>query len=171
MTARTPVRLFRSRKAKLARSHWRQLGGGLVEHALVLVIFLSVVFAIIDFGRAMYTLHYVSNAAREAARWASVRSSTSQAPNAPATPGAMGSVQSTFASSSALAGMGIDPNKLTFDTTWPPTPTGPTACNVGANHPGCVVQVHVKYTYEFMFPLLPTGTFDMNSTSKMVITQ
>lgn len=161
-----PVCAFRCRKARLEGSRNQQLGAGLVEQALVLVIFLSVMFAIIDFGRALYTFHYVSNAAREAARWASVRSTNSKAPNAPAT---AGNVQTTFASSSALAGMAIDPSKLTFATSWIAPPKGPSTCP--ANVAGCVVQVHVTYTYKFMFPFLPSGSFDMNSTSKMVITQ
>src|SRR5262249_53550139 len=54
-----------------------QRGSSLVEQAVVLVILLTILFAIIDFGRALYTYHFVSNAAREATRWASVRSSSS----------------------------------------------------------------------------------------------
>jgi Flp pilus assembly protein TadG len=141
-----------------------QQGSSLVEQALVLVILLTVMFAIIDFGRALYTYHFVSNAAREAARWASVRSQKSSL--GAATPG---NVQSTFGSSSALAGMAIDSSKITFNTTWAAAPSGPAVCP--ANQPGCIVQVQVKYPYAFMFPFLPTGAIDMQSTSRLVITQ
>jgi hypothetical protein len=53
-----------------------QRGSALVEQALVLTILLAVIFGIIDSGRALYTYHFVSQAAREATRWASVRGST-----------------------------------------------------------------------------------------------
>jgi len=135
----------------------------------VLVILLAVLFAIIDFGRALYTYHFVSNVAREATRWASVRSDNSQAPNAPAN---SGNIKTTFGSSSALAGMALDPTKLTFDVTHPAIGTGPAACRVaGNNKAGCLVQVHVTYSYRFMVPFLPASAFDMNSTSRMVISQ
>jgi Flp pilus assembly protein TadG len=141
-----------------------------VEYALVLVIFLSIIFAIIDFGRALYTYHFVSNVAREATRWASVRSSTTKLPGGAATNGASGTVQQTFASSTALAGMGLDPSKITMTTSFVNSPSGAPACG-GANKPGCVVQVQVTYAYNFIFPFLPAGTINMQSTSQMVITQ
>lgn len=52
----------------------RQRGRGqaLAEFALVVPIFLVFVFAIIDFGRYVYTANTLSNSAREAARVGSV---------------------------------------------------------------------------------------------------
>src|ERR1700685_2577273 len=52
-------------------------GSTIVEFALVITVLFSMVFGIIDFGRAVYAYHYVSNAAREASRFASVRGSQS----------------------------------------------------------------------------------------------
>ena len=45
-------------------------GNGLVEYALVLMFLMSMLLGIVDFGRALYTYHFLSNAAREATRWA-----------------------------------------------------------------------------------------------------
>ena len=48
-------------------------GNGLVEYALVLMFLMSMLLGIVDFGRALYSYHFLSNAAREATRWAAVR--------------------------------------------------------------------------------------------------
>lgn len=52
-------------------------GQGLVEFALVLPIFLLIVFGVIDAGRLIFTYNNVSSAARSAARVAIVNQSTS----------------------------------------------------------------------------------------------
>jgi Flp pilus assembly protein TadG len=139
-------------------------GATLVEQALVLVLFLTVVFAIIDFGRALYTYHFVSNAAREATRWASVRGTACTAPDCPAKPG---DVQTYVAN---VSGLGLDPTKVTATTTIVTPPNGVPGCDNNPK-PGCVVEVEVDYSYNFIFPFLPTGPLLMKSTSQMVISQ
>lgn len=54
----------------------RARGQALVEFALVIPIFLLMVFGIIDAGRLIYTYNTVSNAARDGARVAIVNQST-----------------------------------------------------------------------------------------------
>ena len=54
------------------RTAARDCGATLVEFALVCSLFLVMLFGVIEFGRALYTYHFVSHAAREAARWAAV---------------------------------------------------------------------------------------------------
>jgi Flp pilus assembly protein TadG len=146
----------------------KERGSTLLEYGLVIAMMVIVMVAIIEFGQALYTYHFVSNAAREATRWASVRSLTTNLPGGAAT---KGNVQQTFASAASLAGMGLDHHQITIDTTWiaPPTPTP--KCTPPANKPGCVVQVNVTYSYNFFFPFLPTSPVIMTSTSQMVITQ
>ena len=51
-------------------------GNNLIEYAIVFMFFMSMVLGIVDFSRALYTYHFLSNAAREATRWAAVRGST-----------------------------------------------------------------------------------------------
>jgi Flp pilus assembly protein TadG len=143
----------------------RERGTTLVEQALVLVFLLTMMFAIIDFGRALYTYHFVSNAAREATRWASVRGVNSNLPGAPAT-GA--SVQALVKN---VSGMGLDPTKITVTTAWLAPPNNSPACIQNIKNPGCVVQVSVQYQYKFFFPFLPTSPITMQSTSEMVISQ
>ena len=50
-----------------------QLGQGLVEFALIIPLFLLLVFAMVDFGMGFYSWITVTNAAREGARVGAVR--------------------------------------------------------------------------------------------------
>jgi Flp pilus assembly protein TadG len=157
------------RKSRIgATAKRRESGSGLVEQALVLTVLLAVMFGIIDCGRALYTYHFVSEAAREATRWASVRGNkcaglTGGCP-------ADGADVQTFVAN--VSGMGLDPAKITATTSWPIQPYSSAACAaVDIKSPGCVVQVQVDYAFQFILPFLPASAFTMSSTSQMVITQ
>jgi len=54
-------------------------GQALVEFAMVLPIFMVLLFALLDFGRVVYAQNTVAQAAREAARFAAVSPSESKA--------------------------------------------------------------------------------------------
>ncbi len=147
-------------------------GSNLVEQSFIIIVLLMLLFGIFDFGRALYTYHFVSNVAREASRWASVRGSTCNAgalSGCPATSGSSGNIQTTF--SANMSNMGLDPNKITFTTTWVAPPNASVTNCTPQNNPGCVVSVNVQYTYKVLFPLLPVSMFTMSSQSQMVITQ
>ena len=62
------------RLARLARK--REDGQSLVEFALVIPIFLLVLFAIVDFGMAFHAWITVTNSAREGARIGAVRATS-----------------------------------------------------------------------------------------------
>jgi Flp pilus assembly protein TadG len=53
----------------------RSRGQSLVEFALVLPVFMLMLFAVIDMGRVIWTMDSLANAAREGARYASVHGS------------------------------------------------------------------------------------------------
>ncbi len=57
-------------------------GQALVEFALVLILFLVIVWAIFDIGRAVYYYTAVQNAAREGARYGSINQNTVEIQNA-----------------------------------------------------------------------------------------
>jgi len=59
-----------------ARRRRGRKGQALVEFALILPIFAMMIFGVIEFGRAFYTMHMLSNAAREGARTASLPDKT-----------------------------------------------------------------------------------------------
>lgn len=60
----------------LGGSMHRSRGQGLVEFALVIPIFIFVLLGMIDVGRAVWANNAVANAAREAARYATVHGGT-----------------------------------------------------------------------------------------------
>lgn len=57
------------------------MGQGLVEFALVIPVFLLLLFGLIDIGRLVYVNNALAEGAREGARWGSVQSRS----NAPST--------------------------------------------------------------------------------------
>jgi Flp pilus assembly protein TadG len=168
------------------RGQWER-GSTIVETALVLGIFLFLVFGVIDFGRALYTYHLVGNAARLGTRFAIVRGSMCAHSNAatdpwpcpnwanattpnPGGPNPTTEIQNYVEQQSIVMGLG----NVTVTPTW----SYYNGCNNGApdanninNEPGCLVTVTVSYTFQFWTPFLPSGNYNMSSTSQMVISQ
>jgi Flp pilus assembly protein TadG len=120
----------------------------MVEAALTLIVFLMVFFGIVGFGRAIWAYSWVSHAAREGARWASVRGSKG-AEVATAT-----SVQD-FVKNHML---GLNAGHATVATSWPTD-----------NNPGSTVVVMVTYDVTQVVPWVPA--ISVQSTSKMSISQ
>jgi Flp pilus assembly protein TadG len=58
------------------RRRRRRRGQAIVEFALILPVFLLIVFAAIEFGRAYYVMHLLASGAREGAREASLPNRT-----------------------------------------------------------------------------------------------
>jgi Flp pilus assembly protein TadG len=152
---------FRSSRA---RSHGvRQRGATLVEQALILPILLALFFGIIDMSRALYAYSYVSYIARDATRWASVRTT-----NLNGTPVTQADVTNYVKN---VSGMGLDAARITANTNWIAPANGSPLCATIQKKPGCVVQVTVNYNFKFLTPFMPAGTLPMSSESQMIITQ
>jgi hypothetical protein len=149
----------------------RQRGTTLLESAVMISVLLLMMFGVVGFGTALYTYHFVSNTAREATRWASVRG-TSCPLNLPSLPGGCPADDTDVNAyvQNLSTGIGLDPTKVTTTTTWVAPPNNLAICASQPNSPGCVVKVQVQYSFQFLFPLLPSG-FTMQSTSQMVISQ
>jgi Flp pilus assembly protein TadG len=171
-------------KRQNSKSNARERGSTLVEFALVITILLTLMFAIIDFSRAMYAYHFVSNAAREATRYASVRGSACNtwASACPAANTDITSyVQSIVSSGIYVSSVttGTPPSTagaLGVSTTWPATTGSGVTCLTGSqtkvNYPGCIVTVKVQYNYGFSLPYLTSlSKMNMTSTSQFVISQ
>jgi Flp pilus assembly protein TadG len=146
-----------------------QKGNTLTEFALILPFLFAGIFGVIEFGRALYTYHFVSDAAREASRWASVRGKSCTAYGS-ACPAKSTDVEDYVVS---IAPPGIDtrPVKLLVNTAWVAPPGNGNSCAKFPNNLGCSVQVMVTYNFNFILPFLPTSTYAMKSTSEMVISQ
>jgi Flp pilus assembly protein TadG len=149
-----------------ARKPW---GNALTEFALVIPFLLAGIFGVIEFGRALYAYHFVSDAAREATRWASVRGNNCNAYLQVCH--AKESDVEDYVESIAPPGIDTKPTKLLVSTAWVAPPGKGNFCNKFPQNPGCAVQVTVTYKFNFILPFMPTSTYSMKSTSEMVISQ
>jgi Flp pilus assembly protein TadG len=148
-----------------------EYGSTLVETALSLVILLTVAMGVMEMSLALYTYHFISDAAREGTRFAIVRGSSCAA-NAGLTsacPATQADIQSYV---QGLGYPGIDPNLMTVTTTAYlayPTGTVCTAAFLTCMSPGNQVKVIVSYQFPLSIPFIPASTLTMSSTSQMVI--
>lgn len=134
---------------KVRASRKSDRGASIIEFGLVVLVFYTFVFGIMDFGRALYNYHFVSHAAREATRYAIVHGADSIAP-------ATAADIAQYVKN--ITPQGIDPSAVTVSTTWSPN-----------NKPGSNVRVEVKDNFHFIMPLLLTAKLPMASSSQMVI--
>jgi Flp pilus assembly protein TadG len=135
-------------------------GSELVEFAFAITILFALMFGIIGFAQEAYAYHFVSNVAREATRYASVRGSTcTLLTDCPITDLEIESYVKN------LAPMGINAGQLVV-TPAAINPGG--SCTGVAYSPGCAVQVNVKYPFVFL-SVLHLPTLNISSTSQMVI--
>ena len=137
-------------------------GNNLIEYALTFMFFMSMLLGIVDFSRALYSYHFLSDAAREATRWAAVRGATCTNDGS-CTAAASSADIITYVTN--ITPPGVDSTKLTTTATWPGSGT---ACNV-ANNPGCPVEVQVSYNFTFVVPFIRTTPLNLSSTSQMII--
>jgi len=150
-------------------SRHSERGATLPEMAIVAVAFFALLFGVVDFGRAMYTYGFVSYVARQGARWAIVRGSTSCSNSKSLLNDCNATADEITSYVQSLSeGMTGAPTDLTVTPTWPSCPNGTT----GANAPGCTVSVQVSYQFYFLTGILPRGAaYTISSTSQMVISQ
>jgi hypothetical protein len=121
-------------------------GATAVEFALVLPLFVLLMFGIIDFGRYFFVQHTVQFATREGTRLGLVG-------------GTMGELDRTGSIIQKImdnAGIAIDPAELSisiFPITGYTDPTGwENTKNAGG--PGDFMRVRTKYTYHFLTPFI-----------------
>lgn len=161
---RLGISLGRSRFLKRASA---DQGSSLVEMALVSVILFTMLFGLIEICLALYSYHFISEAAREGTRYAIVRGSACQFPSA--CPAAKTDIQNYV---QGLGFPGINPSSMTVTTTWSPYPAGGTCTpSASCNNPGNMVQVQVQYKFPLSIPFIPSSTLNMTSTSEMIISQ
>ena len=151
-------------------------GRSIVEFAFACAVLFGMLFGIIYFCLALYTYHYISEAAREGSRYAIVRGSTSciNTPNLTNCNATNTQIQTYLQD---LGYPAIDAaNRMTVTTSWY-TPSGGqpptwTKCKTGTcNAPGSIVNVQVTYTYPLSIPFYGTKALNLTSTSQMVIAQ
>ena len=171
------------------RHESRHSAQSLLEFALVLPLFLLLLFALIDFSRLLFTYVSMSNGAREMARVAAVSNGwTNAAPitafnNYTIVAGAASGGSSdgiTVVSGSAacahtMYGGGTCTGSQTPTSQTCPFPLQTSTCTLTAPSPGGFVEVQVAYTFQFA-PLFQTKVENvidvsfMNPTAQVVTT-
>lgn len=151
----------------------REEGSSIVEMGLSASLLFISLFGLMEFCLAGYSYFYVSEAAREATRYAMVRGDsqasdcTSAGPaNCIAQTGSTGDIQA-YVANNVLPG--INPNNISVATTYlnsDGTSCGTTdVCKVA----GDIVQSTVTYSLPLTIPFIPAKTITMTSTSQMFI--
>jgi len=121
---------------------------------------------------AIYTYHFVSEAAREGTRYAIVRGSrcnttyfTSACPA-----NVDGSDVSAFVKS--LGYPGISTSAMTVTSAYSTYPAGKVCTpSLSCNNPSDLVTVQVQYAFPLSIPFMSNKTYTMTSTSAMIISQ
>jgi hypothetical protein len=169
------------RKRHAPGRHDRRRGQSLAEFALVLPLFLAMVFGIIDLGRVIWAMDDLGNAAREGARYASVHGNSDltpcpTGPGATAQPGcpALGS-DLKDPTRQAVQGFLVAPGSSIvievcyFDTASVGC-TGNSDQSGAGNARGEYVRVTVHSTVQlFTASLLGMGPFSVNGQSTVLI--
>lgn len=153
-----------ARAGVLLRRLRREDGSGLVEFAIVFILYMTMILGVMDFARALYVYHFVSHVAREATRYAAVNGSACTSDGsctAAATQKTIGQFVQDFTPP------GIDSSKIKTTATWPGN--GTTVCTATVNSPTCPVDVEVSYTFNFMFSWIRKTSMTLSSTSEMII--
>ena len=127
-------------------------GQALVEGALTLTVFLSLVFGVCEFGRAVWIYTLICHVAREGTRYAAVHGSQS---------GMSADLAITNTNNVVKTrAVGLPASSVNVTTTWVPD-----------NTPGNAVRVSVSYNFKFMTPYrLSSDTLTLRSTSQMMVT-
>jgi len=156
-------------------------GATLVEVAVSFSVLVAVLIGVMQMSLALYAYHFVSDAAREASRWAMVRgkscaanvSTANCSPTSGLSTGADNADIQTY-----VNGLGYPySGSLTTSTTWltasSSTPRTWSACGTASTckASGNLVQVSVSYSFPIAIPFWTSTTILLSSTSSMVIAQ
>jgi Flp pilus assembly protein TadG len=160
----------RSSAGRLLPPRRRSAGQALAEFALVAPLFFLILFSIIDFGRYVYYVQILNNAAREGARYGIVHGANSLNPSGPPQSGTTsrdvpGANVIAVARNFAIGVIG-DSSVLTITPTWLAYPF---CVNPGTNAREDCVRVQVTYQFHSVIPLVPIPAIEITGESTLVI--
>lgn len=173
-----PARHFRLRGGRVRG----ESGGTLVETALSLTLLFTLIIGVIELSWALYSYHFVSDAAREGSRYAMVRgadwSSSCDAGSGYASAGCTASPADVgnYIQSLNFPGIFITSKDVfvCYATALPSTPMAACTTNAATTSvpaAGGVVEVTISYPFKFAIPGFPGYTYTLTSSSQMVIAQ
>lgn len=156
------VRSTRSGRTRGRGAVRRSRGQAMVEFALVAPIFFLLLFSIIEFGRYVYTVQILNEAAREGTRYAIVHGSQALCPSGqmpggvtnPCDPTGQKVIDAVVRDSTGVA---LTSSMVTL--AWPD----------GDNARGHKVKVAVSYQYRALIPVVPLPPIQITGESTLVI--
>ena len=154
--------MTRSMRGQRRIGRSRARAQALVEFAFVAPIFFLLLFAIVDFGRYVYYVQILNNAAREGTRYAIVHGSNSYQPAGPvADDPAITTVVQTYA-------VGVIGNGSVFvvHSDWRDPAN---LANPPSNDRGHIVKVSVTYDFHSLIPVVPIPPITITGESTLVI--
>ena len=159
-----------TRFAKELRRARSDSGSAILETALSTMILLTFIFGVMEVALALYSYHFISEAAREGTRYAIVRGSLAgplacTAPG-PATCIAQSADVQTYVKN--LGFPGINPNNMTVTPVWSAFAKG-SSCGIPCNSAGNLITITVQYNFPLTVPFVPAQTWAMSSTAAMII--
>lgn len=154
-------------------------GSEMVEFALAAIIFFTTILCIADLARAMYVYHFVTYAAQQGSRYATVRGADfTTACNTSAPPnfsiGFNCQASATDVSNFVKSLGTVSQSNLTVTTTWTgTTPDCSSSCSActTTNAQGCMVKVKVNYAFTFLTPFMKKTSVNFYGTSQKTILQ
>jgi len=146
----------------LRRSRDRSRAQALVEFAFVAPLFFLTLFAIIDFGRYVYYVQILNNAAREGARYAIVHGSNGPPSAGPvADDPAITALVKNYAT--GVIGTG---SVFVVHSDWRDPAN---LANPPSNVRGHIVKVSVTYDFHSLIPVVPIPPITITGESSLVI--
>jgi hypothetical protein len=146
----------------------RSRGQSLVEFALILPIFLMLLFGLFDLGRAVYAWSTINNAAREAGRQLIVDQTFVMSGGQPVYTHAR-----DYALKHSVA-LNVQPYQVAIDFRDPDTLETPDTCEIPdptAIRLGCVAIVDIQYTFTPATPVIGQliGTLTLQGESRFPV--
>jgi len=164
---------------RFRRRRPRTRGQAMAEFALVAPIFFLMLFGLIDFGRYVYNVQMLNNAAREGARYAIVHGGRSLNPSGPPAPGTTsndvaGNNVINVARQYAIGVIGNSSVLNIWPSWWAPsTSPNPDSSSApapdGSNDRENVIQVIVTYQFHSVIPIVPIPPIEVKGSSTLVI--
>ena len=172
-----PRKLSCLRRSGLWRRSVSESGTTLIEFTISVPVLFMLLLGFCQMCLAIYSNFCVGEAARDTARWASVRGSNSCA-DAPQMSDCDATADEIKSYAKNLGYPGIDASKMSVSTTWllasSSTPVTWSTCSGSqsiCDAPGNAVQVVVSYPFPFQIPFSGSSTFNFTSIAQMVIVQ
>ena len=138
-----------------------QRGQALAEFAIVATVFILLILGLFEVGFAVRNYNTLSEATREGSRYAIVHGADSWDPSGPGTAHYTAlNFDEKVTEVVESFGAGLDSSRLTVESEWVD----------GTNQSGSRVKITSRYTYEPYLNFMGMISFEMGSSSTMVIT-